>query len=756
MKVKSSENQNYIQSKSFFFVNYKWAFLPILLALLVYSNTTQNEFALDDGLITQDSTINQGLKNIGVLFTQKTLPDSGNIKPYRPITSVSFALDYSLFKSSDVKVFASKMHHMQLLYYAFAIFLTFVFVKKLFKSDLTATAIASIFAIHPIHTEVVANIKSRDEILAYIFGLLALIFHLKFKDLNAKKWLIGSIIFYFLATLSKENALLFIVIIPFLHYFTAPNKLNIELFNDVKWYLVPAILFLFLQKNIIGNTFITKLTQIDNMLVGIPNGLDNFATRIYLVGLYLYKIVILNPLLYDYSINYLSKKTFLSPEVWVSMLVLISLLTFIYKGVLQKSKVAFGFLFMVIMFALTCNLFIQIGATFAERFAFTPSLGFAIALVYTLIYVAQKINLKIIYVGLVLLPLGLLYSFKTYQRNFDWKNNDTLFTHDYNVSAKSFRIQNNYATVFYERAKNIEDQAVKQKKFAETIVLLDTLTSNYAGYIEAYVLKGICYLELKDCKNAISNFEQAKKMSIYIPNIESNLGTGYINCEQSKDAIPIFQKLLQTDPLQEQLYLRNLGVAYYNIKNTDSAKYFFNTLKEKYPDNVEVDNYLKLFSSTVKTSVANVNQPSSTDNKVVTNSNHSKIDFNEAYKFYQSGNKEKAKQLLLVLTKKDKNFAMSFSVLGLIADEKNDFAQAENYYKTSLSINPSDYRIYYNLGNTQTRAGKKEEAIKNFERCLKLNPTYANPYKALIIYYKSINDVEKSKYYEDALRKLSQ
>ncbi len=753
MKVKIQENQNNSESKNSFFLNYKWAFVPILLMLFVYSNTLSNSFALDDGLVTQDSTINQGLKNFANFFTQKTLPDSGNIKPYRPVTSLSFAFDYSFYKSSDLQLFASKMHLMQLLYYAIAIFLTFVFIKKLFKSDLVAGAISAIFALHPIHTEVVANIKSRDEILAYSFGLLSMIFYLKFKESNLIKWIYTSVFFYFIAILSKENALLFIAIFPVLNYYTTSKKLNFDLILDTKWYVIPALLFLFLQKLILGNIFIVKLSEIDNMLVGIPNFSENIATRIYLIGLYIYKIIIPHPLLYDYSINYISKKTFLSIEVWISLFVLLFIFTLIYKGILRKSKIAFGLLFMVVMFVLTCNLFIQIGATFAERFAFTPSLGFAIALVFSLIEVLKKLNLKMVYLGLFLVPLLLLYGFKTHERNYNWKDNDTLFTHDYRVSSKSFRIQNNYATMFYEHTKNIENQNLKKKSLLKTIKLLNTLIENYPNYIEAFLLKGICYLELKDCKNAVFNFEKAQKMSIYIPNIESNLGTGYINCERSKDAIPIFLKLLQTDSGQEQLYLRNLGVAYYNIKNRDSSKYYFTTLKDKYPNNEEVDNYMKLFSGEIKKVTQNTNQTVAV-NKNLTTSNQSQIEFNEAYTYYQNGNKQKAKELLIALTKKDKTFAMSFSILGLIADEKNNFIEAEKNYKKSLSLNPNDYRIYYNLGNTLTRDGKKEEALLNFEKSIKLNPNYINPYKSLVYYYKSINNTEKLNFYEMKLATL--
>ena len=100
----------------------------------------------------------------------------------------------------------------------------FLFIKSTFKNRNIAIAVSVLFAAHPIHTEVVANIKSRDEILAYLFGTIMLICFLKFKESNLKKWLYASLSFYFLAILSKENAILFIAILPFINYYLSLEK----------------------------------------------------------------------------------------------------------------------------------------------------------------------------------------------------------------------------------------------------------------------------------------------------------------------------------------------------------------------------------------------------------------------------------------------------------------------------------------------------------------------------------------------------
>ena len=755
MKKKAVEKSTILEKEPSFFQKYKLALIPMFFAIALYFNTLHHGFVLDDGLINQDTEVTGGIKNFFNFFTQKALPEVGSIKPYRPVTSISFAIDYTFLKSDDVAKMASNMHLMNVLYYGLALFFTFIFIKKLFKNNLFALSISLLFASHPLHTEVVANIKSRDEILAFLFGIIFLLFYIKYKKSNLRKYFYGSLVFYFIAILSKESALLFIGIIPFIAYYLSENK-KFEFVKDVKWFLIPAIIYLVLQRIILGNNFVVNMTEIDNMLVGITNVSDNLATRIYIVGLYLYKIIVPTSLFYDYSIGAISPKTFGNFSVWIGLFSIIGLIYLTFKGIIRKNKAAFGLLFMFVMFALTCNLFISIGATFAERFAFTPILGFAIAIVYLLNEIATKFKIKRQFLLVFFVPMILFYSFKTYSRNENWKDNQTLFTHDYLENSKSIRIQNNYASALYLKAKSENDSILQRKLYLESSKVLDSVTDKYPNYVEAYIQKGINYLEIKDCEKAVFNFERAKSIGTYNFVIEQNLGVGYINCNRPNDAVKVFSKLLINDPKQEQYYLKNLSVAFYNAKIIDSSFYYLTKLKNKFPDDADVNNYLKLVTSSNK--IQTTTSENITD--VVTNSSVNDIakattEFNEAYKFYLNGNKDKAKVTLENLVIKYPNYAMNYSVLGLISDEKGNYGKAVEYYKKSIAINPNDYRIYFNMGNAYLNLKENDKAINYLEKCIKMNPTYAKPYKSLELYYKSLNDTEKATYYAQKFNELN-
>ena len=142
-----------------------------IISCLVYANTLKNGFVLDDGaIITGNSLVKKGIPAIPEILStpyhhgqfSKTSNDL-----YRPLSLVMFATEYQLFKEHPLP-----FHLINILLFTCCVILLFFFLDALFERKKTAAAfIASLlFALHPIHTEVVANIKSRDELLCFFFA----------------------------------------------------------------------------------------------------------------------------------------------------------------------------------------------------------------------------------------------------------------------------------------------------------------------------------------------------------------------------------------------------------------------------------------------------------------------------------------------------------------------------------------------------------------------------------------------------------
>ena len=239
-------------------VVFDWkAFLILcVFAFILYGNTLTHDYALDDAIvITNNQFTQQGTEGIANIFKydtfvgfwltsnptktaeqiqeEKKLVAGGR---YRPLSLVSFALEVEFFgkniKDANDKViykgdpFVSHLGNIVL--YLLTAFLLYVILSKLFPQEkdkkwyLGFPMIAALlFLAHPIHTEAVANIKGRDEIMTLLGSLGALWFTLKYLDTKKIWYVLLSSLCLFLGLLSKENAITFLAVIPLtVYYFT--------------------------------------------------------------------------------------------------------------------------------------------------------------------------------------------------------------------------------------------------------------------------------------------------------------------------------------------------------------------------------------------------------------------------------------------------------------------------------------------------------------------------------------------------------
>lgn len=101
-------------------------------------------------------------------FWGTPLSHSGSHKSYRPLTSLTFKLN-AYFHGLNPKYF----HLTNVLLHSIASYLFVALAKAVFKSRRKVILSSFLFALHPIHTEAVAGIVGRADILASIFYILA-------------------------------------------------------------------------------------------------------------------------------------------------------------------------------------------------------------------------------------------------------------------------------------------------------------------------------------------------------------------------------------------------------------------------------------------------------------------------------------------------------------------------------------------------------------------------------------------------------
>jgi len=230
----------------------KW--FPYFLGLItffVYLNSIQNGYNLDDELVTRNHPLtSNGLSTIWEIFTSPYYSDDmGYNYGYRPMVHLSFAIENHFFGESP-----HVGHFINLLIYMLIVVLAFKFLIKLFGIDYQNIAFFAmlIFAVHPVHTEVVNSLKNRDELLALFFALISLSFLMK-QNFSEKKylWFLLFCIFLICSVLSKKSS------IPI--FFCAPILfVNNSKFQPLHYFIFSLILNFLVA--IFGSDFNTILS----------------------------------------------------------------------------------------------------------------------------------------------------------------------------------------------------------------------------------------------------------------------------------------------------------------------------------------------------------------------------------------------------------------------------------------------------------------------------------------------------------------
>lgn len=588
----------------------------ILLAIIgfvFYGNTLLNQYALDDnGVILGNTYVQNGISGIYDIMTNdayssylQKLHASQNFTGgrYRPLSIVVFAIEQSIFGDS-----AMLRHFINILFFIATIcaiyyFLSNFLLKKVARGEDIAFLAAILFAIHPLHTEVVANIKSFDEILSLFFILLTFIFSLKYLKETKKKYLVIAMCSFFFAMLSKEYALMLVVLLPMLFYLypqDANTKKKVNLVSLCIPYCITAFVYLLLRLSVVGIPHANPNVRfINNFLRTDPYYLathtQKVATEWYALGKYILQLFIPYPLACDYSYNQIPYHNFSDITVWLSIFAYIGLLYWGFKLLRKKDAMAFPIFFFILMLIPISNFFINVGAVYGERFDYHASFGFVIVIAYLIFRLTRKVSFSVRrnaiagVMGVLILACGV----ETIARNADWKNDNTLFMHDVRIVQNS-EFADCDASVGYINLSNLKGNESRKTQMLDTAVLLCRRAVNLdKSFPDPFINLGLAYYYLSNLDSAKYFWDIVQgglypnhpKLKIYQP----LLAKSYLNEARAVgpdhpfDAIRDMQKGISEDSTNPELWY-NLGGIYYTVHLFDSARYAWNRTLQLNPE----------------------------------------------------------------------------------------------------------------------------------------------------------------------------
>lgn len=648
------------------------AICVVLIGFAIYFNSFSNKYALDDDIVMRlNDYVQEGFGGIGKIMTTdsydsffKSMGSSGELSGgrYRPLSIVTFAVEQELFGetygtrmlevrdslnnfqlmqmnpnlqnkligekaqlealiAASHESLAQIRHIVSVILYILSVVLLLQLLRDyIFKyanlkfinyNDL-AFFTTLIFLVHPIHTEVVANVKSRDEILSFLFIVLTFIQVFKYEeDRSNTKALFLGMLFFFLALLSKEWGVTLVVLIPMSLYifkkYSIPQSIRASLL-----YIGVAFFYMILRYKFVGAGKQGEITEVLNNPFVYAKGFEARATHIFVLLKYLRLLIFPHPLSADYSWKTLPYNNFGDALVWVSLLIHGAIVYFFFKLLKQKHWIAFAIGFYLAHLFLVSNLAMPIGATMGERLIYHSSLGFIMVLCFGLLTLLTRvipaagtgessIPRKAGYVALLLL-LVVPMSYKTIDRNPDWETDNILFMHDAWVVPNSVLANGNAGKAFIEYAQ--KDTAQRQALLDSAIYHLEKAVTLHPKYVNGYLNLGLAFFQKRDLDKAEYYWGFARKYFPTHPFFRQSYDPALANAlvERAKQegqkgnvpkAIEFVARALRYDSTNAETWY-HYGGANYSVGNLQEAKRGWSKSLQLNPNNAEARKGLEI------------------------------------------------------------------------------------------------------------------------------------------------------------------
>ncbi len=564
------------------------AIIVALLAFILYCNTFQHEYALDDTIvIVKNEYVHEGFKGVDDILTKdafdsyyRQFNSSNQLSGgrYRPLSIVTFAIEQQFFgavppekvdsvlergMSYEMKAPAEQqfLRHMHIrhvfnvLWYMLCVVVLLYFFRYItFRNNHIMAFIAAIlFTAHPIHTEVVANVKSRDEIMSLILICGTFIYAFRYYEKKHKSQLVLAMVCLFLAFLAKEYAITMILLIPLAFYLF--NEFTIaQCFMATLPYLAVVAAYLKVRFSIVAPMNESSDNDLLNNPYANADKAEQTATKISTSLNYIKLLIFPHPLSSDYSYNTIPYKRFSHPQVWASLLIHGYLFRQLFVFFRKRHVLAFALAIYLLNLLIVCNLIFNIGGTMGERLIFHSSVGFCMAVAWFLYKGMEKIKPaatgRLALLGVVVL-LTIAYGFKTIDRNQYWKNDETLFGEDIKTTPNSVLVNSNVASSFINMAEAEKDTVKKFQALREGVKYYNKVLEIHPTFVSGFMNRGVAYLKLGIPDSARYNYDMARKLYPNYPKLYEvyyNLGVCYYLSGRIVEAIGIWQEVMKMEP----------------------------------------------------------------------------------------------------------------------------------------------------------------------------------------------------------------
>lgn len=538
----------------------------MVFTLLLFAESLSADFTFDD----RDMVVNNPEIQKGTFWDLVDFEDE-YYGWRRPLRRVTYMIDYSLFGTSP-----TGYHVHNLLWHLLSVGLFYILVRSLSKRVTIALPAALLFAIHPIHVEVVTNITDRKESLCMAFLLASFVSYHRFIQEGGRKrwaWLTGAAVTWILALSSKQVAIVLPLLLMTYEFLYVQKEKRFLIRNRL---LVSGGV-------ILGGALL--LTYVF-LVVDLENLRDSKIFRGYRGELSLYSVAITSgrtfwryvellvwpsSLCPDHAVE-LSRSLF-DPTTLLSWVGLISLMIVAFLIAHRTPLLAFGIFWFLISYLPISNL-VPTSYILADRYMYIPSAGFCIILVCLGEKLYRKLHSVIPRYAIPLMAAvgGLLigsYSLSAHSYNSYWTHERVLWHYTLGCNPQSFRAYSHLGVQHYREGtypKAIEDltKAIKlgytddyvnrgsafleMKNYEAAIADYNQAIASRPDWAKAYFGRGLVYFEMGRYEQAIDDYTQAIELQADYSKAYNNRGLAYENLNRRKEALENYVEATRLDP----------------------------------------------------------------------------------------------------------------------------------------------------------------------------------------------------------------
>ncbi|KAK9952285.1 hypothetical protein ABG768_018135 [Culter alburnus] len=736
-----------------------WKEICLLTGLVVgcYWNSLFCGFVFDDVsaiLDNKDLRPTTPLKNLFLNdFWGTPMSEERSHKSYRPLTVLTFRLNYlfSELSSSSYHLFNVVLHAV--------VCVLFLHFCRLLLDRSTSLIAALLFAVHPIHTEAVTGVVGRAELLSSIFLLAAFLAYTKSKGADHSiVWspIISTVFLVAVATLCKEQGITVIGICCIYEVFVAQGftlpmlidtLLQVLRGKDVFPYavlqtllklivLIISTLLLVIVRVQVIQSQLPVFTRFDN-----PAAVSSTPTR-QLTFNYLLPVnawLLLNPseLCCDWTMGTIPLvESLLDPRNFAT-LVFYGLLSFLAYHSLwyshSSAKIVMMALSLIVLpFIPASNLFFPVGFVVAERVLYVPSMGFCVLVAHGFKLLSQRGGLK----KMSWLLMGVLlttHTLKTFNRNWDWESEYTLFTSALKVNRNNAKLWNNVGHALenqnsYERALRYFLQATRVQP----------------DDIGAHMNVGRTYKNLNRSREAEEAYLIAKSLmpqiipgKKYATRVAPNHLNVYINLanlirandSRLEEADQLYRQAISMRPDFKQAYISR-GELLLKMNKPSEAKDAY--LRALELDHTNADLWYNL--AIVNIEMKDPSEALRNFNRALDlNPRHKLALFNSALLMQESGEakfRPEANRRFLTYVKEEPDDANGYFNLGMLAMDANENEEAEHWMREAIRLQPGFRSALFNLALLYSQSQRELDALPVLEELLRYHPEHV---KGLIL-----------------------